>query len=83
MMLSHKNGLQKFTKSVFPLLPDNYVLNVHIVILGRFRKVRKIMVNVFSKLIKFSYRFRHYPPINTLEENDKFCHFLKGLLNEQ
>ncbi|KAL1755096.1 branched-chain alpha-ketoacid dehydrogenase [Schizophyllum commune] len=27
-------------------------------------------------------RFRKYPPINTLEENNEFCRFLAGLLND-
>lgn len=28
-------------------------------------------------------RFRKYPPITTLEENDVYCEFLKNILNEQ
>ncbi|GJJ07474.1 hypothetical protein Clacol_001676 [Clathrus columnatus] len=28
-------------------------------------------------------RFRRYPHINTLKENDDFCHFLRNLLDEQ
>jgi hypothetical protein len=28
-------------------------------------------------------RFRQYPPIKTLEENETFCQFIATLLNEQ
>ena len=29
------------------------------------------------------YRFRRYPEIKTLEQNEAFCKFVRGLLDEQ
>lgn len=47
--------------------------------------LRKVCVLSMRSQLHFEYpdRIRHYPTITSIEENEQFCEFLKGLLNEQ
>ena len=77
-----KKALRRCTRSVPSKLKFHNVpnLNSHQLYWSAFEKcVHKTNILLYWQ----EHRFRNYPPIRTLEENETFCAFLTALLNEQ
>jgi hypothetical protein len=83
---SHKMVLPKFMRCESPLLASkeswkNIILFLQLYWTA-FDKCEHYVQNLL-KILNLLPRFRRYPPINNVVENDAFCQFLHATLDEQ
>lgn len=80
--LKNNLALLRSMKSVHCLIISCCQSSHSLAILERLRKVGSLAVLGSDSSLTLS-RFRKYPQITTLDENDDFCHFVQSLLAEQ